>query len=85
MGLKCTGGCWCKVNINPYARKRKTNQGISVGLNGVQKWRDGDRFGRGSYKVDDMFDSGEDDPVNYQDDPFTDDFEDANTDDDLPY
>lgn len=62
------GGCVCKANINPYARMRSDNQGISVGLNGIQKWADGESFGSGAGRpnVDSMFESsGANDPTNY--------------------
>ena len=68
------GGCWCKVNITAYARTRSDNKGISVGLNGVQKWKDDERLGNGGApSLEDMFeaDSGSNDSSNYKDDlPF---------------
>ena len=67
-------GCKCKVNINAYARTRADNPGVSIGLNGVQKWEDGERIGGGAPSVDEMFtaDSGADDPNNYDGDGFFD-------------
>lgn len=66
---KVYGGCMCEVNINPYARKRKENPGISIGLNGVRFWTDGDSFGGSRPDVDDMFgDAESEDPGNYSDD-----------------
>ena len=68
------GGCFCKVNINPYAYDTAGNKGVTFGLNGVQFWGNGESFGGGRPPVDDMFDSaGADDPANYAgaaDDPF---------------
>ena len=68
-------GCWAKVAMNAYDYDKPT-AGVTVGLNGVQKWADGERLGGGAPPVDKMFDdeSGQDDPLNYQqqggDDPF---------------
>ena len=67
------GGCFCKVNINAYTYDVNANKGVTVGLNGIQKWADGDSFGGGRPPVSDMFESaGADDPANYAsgDDPF---------------
>ena len=62
------GGYWCNVSINPYARKRKDNPGISIGLNGVQLVRSDATFGGGRPAVSDMFGVTEaDDPANYND------------------
>ena len=61
------GGCWCKVNINPYAYSGTENKGVTFGLNGVQFWKDGERFGSGRPRVEDMFEAaGSDDPANYE-------------------
>ena len=49
------GGCWCKVNLNPYAYDTAGNKGITFGLNGVQFWQEGDAFGGGRPAVGDMF------------------------------
>jgi len=49
------GGCWCLVNVNPYARLISSNQGISPGLNGVQKVRDDKSFGGGRPSAESMF------------------------------
>jgi len=63
---KVYGGCYCKVNINPFAYDTSGNRGVTFGLNGVQLWADGESFGTGRPKVDDMFDSaGADNPDNY--------------------
>lgn len=61
------GGCFCKINLNAYARMRSDNPGISIGLNGVQKWADGESFGGNARpSVDSMFESSaSDDPANY--------------------
>jgi hypothetical protein len=49
------GGCYCKVNINVYSYEGRSNRGVTVGLNGVQKWDDGEAFGGGRPSVDQMF------------------------------
>lgn len=68
---KVYGGCWCQVNMNPYARKRKDNPGISCGLNGVQFVRNGDSFGGGRPQADDMFSPVEGGDTGFDDfDPF---------------
>ena len=68
------GGCWCKVNLNAYARTRADNPGMSFGLNGVQKVRDDERIGGGGApSVDSMFEAagGSNDSSNYDSDiPF---------------
>lgn len=51
-------GCWCYVNLNPYKRANEQNPGISIGLNGVQKYADGERLGGGGLPdVESMFDA----------------------------
>ena len=51
-------GAICKANIQPYARTRANNPGISVQLNGLQKWEDGDRIGGAPLAASDMFSAG---------------------------
>lgn len=68
------GGCFCKVNINVYTYNSSANKGVTCGLNGVQKWADGESFGGGRPPINEMFeaDAGADDPANYgaSPDPF---------------
>lgn len=65
------GGCFCKINLNPFTYNRTENKGVTFGLNGVQLWADGEPFGNGRPKVDQMFEAaGADDPSNYGADPF---------------
>ena len=67
------GGCMCKVNLNVYTYDMSANKGVTVGLNGVQKWADGESFGGGRPSADSMFEAagGADDAANYGDvDPF---------------
>lgn len=60
------GGYWCHVSLNPYARKRKDNPGVSIGLNGVQLVRTDSTFGGGRPAVSDMFGVTEaENPDNY--------------------
>lgn len=68
------GGCWAKVAINAYTYSGRS-QGVTLGLNGLQKWADDDSFGGGRPSVEQMFtaeDGGADDPSNYGDNPFVD-------------
>jgi hypothetical protein len=53
------GGCWCKVNLNPYAYDTAGNKGVTFGLNGVQFWKEGDSFGGGRPALSDMFTKAE--------------------------
>lgn len=67
------GGDWCRVNVNPYARKRPDNPGISIGLNGVQFIRPGEeRFGGGAPSADQMFDAIDAPELGAGNDPFGD-------------
>lgn len=51
---KIYGGVVANVNVNIYAYNR-VGSGIAVGLNGVQKVKDGERLGGGRPSVTDMF------------------------------
>ena len=67
------GGCYCKVNMNVYTFEQPLNKGVTIGLNGIQKWADGEALGGGRPPLDEMFDvaaSGSDNPANYGD-PFS--------------
>lgn len=67
------GGCYVKANINAYTFDQPQNKGVTIGLNGIQKWADGESFGGGRPPVDEMFEvSGADDPANYEANPFSD-------------
>lgn len=50
------GGCKAKLAVVFYTYARSGNQGIGVGLNGVQKVADGEPLGGGAPSVDSMFD-----------------------------
>lgn len=65
------GGCICRVNFNAFAYDHTMNKGVTFGLNGVQKWEDGESFGGGRPPVDSMFDEDDEfvDPLNDDDDP----------------
>lgn len=52
---KFYSGCICKVNLNPYERKRDDNPGVSNGLNGVMFISDGERIGGGRPSEEDMW------------------------------
>lgn len=52
------GGCFVKVNLNVYTFDTQANRGVTCGLNGVQKWADGESFGGGRPSLDQMFDGG---------------------------
>lgn len=49
-------GCYCRVSINFYPFDTKGNKGIAVGLNNVQKLRDGDPLAGRSSANDDFDD-----------------------------
>ena len=63
-------GCWGRVSLNFYPFDVSGNRGVGVGLNNVQKLKDGERLGgaRASAESD-----------------FGDDFEDYDEDDDMPF
>lgn len=50
------GGCKVKIAISFYPYSTSGNNGIGVGLNGVQKIADGESFGNARPSVDSMFD-----------------------------
>lgn len=52
-------GCFARVSINAFPYNAKGNQGVSFGLNHVQKLRDGDYLG-GRTRASDDFDALED-------------------------
>ena len=52
-------GCYARVSINAFAYNAKGNQGVSFGLNHVQKTRDGDFLG-GRSRAEDDFEALED-------------------------
>lgn len=58
-------GCWGRASVNFYPFSVNGNKGIGVGLNNVQKLKDGERLGatRASAESDfgDDFDDGDDD------------------------
>lgn len=53
-------GCYARVSINAFPYNTKGNQGISFGLNHVQKLADGDFLG-GRSRAEDDFDALDDD------------------------
>lgn len=40
-------GCYCNVDVNFYAFSKEGNKGIAVGLNNIQKVKDGERLSGG--------------------------------------
>lgn len=54
-------GMYGRASINFFAYNTAGNQGVSAGLNNIQKTRDGDRLGGGAAKPENDFDDWEDD------------------------
>lgn len=52
-------GCFARVALNFYPFAGKSN-GIAVGLNAVQKLKDGDRLGGGGVDIDEAFGDSDD-------------------------
>ena len=50
-------GCYCRFSINLYPFSASGNNGVAVGLNNVQKVRDGERLA-GSSRAEDDFNDG---------------------------
>jgi hypothetical protein len=50
------GGCYARASIHPYWYSAKGNQGVTFGLDNVQKLRDGEPFS-GRTRAEDDFDS----------------------------
>jgi hypothetical protein len=73
-------GCYCNVSVSVYAYDVVSDnggkvKGVTIGLNGVQKVRDGERIGGGQPSPEDMFgapvETGQNDASNYDAaDPF---------------
>lgn len=51
-------GCWGRASINFYPYDTKGNRGIAVGLNNVQKIKDGDRLGGSRASAESDFGDG---------------------------
>lgn len=62
-------GAYANVKVNFYAFKYSGNKGIAVGLQGLQKWKDGENLAGGGATADD-FDLLEDDDENTDTDDF---------------
>lgn len=65
---KFYSGCWAKATIVAFAYEAEGNKGVSFSLLGVQKTRDGERFG-GRRPVEEEFDvqdDGSDDASSYE-------------------
>lgn len=61
------GGCKGKINVSFYPYSTSGNNGIGVGLNGVQKVADGESFGGGRPSVESMFDLLDDEDLDNDD------------------
>lgn len=59
-------GCYCRVSVNAFPYKAMGNVGVSVGLNNVQKVRDGEPLG-GRSRAEDDFDAYADEGGDYDD------------------
>lgn len=53
------GGCYARAEVVAFAYDQMGNKGVSLGLNNIQKLRDGDRFS-GRKNASDVFDAVED-------------------------
>lgn len=53
-------GCWARVDINFFPFKASGNSGVAVGLNNIQKVKDGEPLGGTVSSAEDVFDAYED-------------------------
>lgn len=51
-------GCWGRASINFFAYDSNGNRGVGVGLNNIQKLKDGDRLGGARASAEDDFGDG---------------------------
>lgn len=51
-------GCWGRASINFFPFNSNGNKGVGVGLNNIQKLKDGDRLGGARAKAEDDFGDG---------------------------
>ena len=51
-------GCWGRASINFFPYDHKGNRGVGVGLNNIQKLRDGERLGAARASAEDDFGDG---------------------------
>ena len=54
------GGCYGRANVTPASYSAAGNWGVTLYLNAVQKWKDGERFGGGGVDPDAVFEAFED-------------------------
>ena len=54
-------GCWGRASINFFAYDSNGNRGVGVGLNNIQKLRDGERLGAARASAESDFGDGFDD------------------------
>jgi hypothetical protein len=60
-------GCWGRASINFFPYDSNGNRGIGVGLNNIQKLRDGERLGASRAKAEDDFGDGFEDEEDEED------------------
>ena len=60
-------GCWGRASINFFPYDSNGNRGIGVGLNNIQKLRDGERLGASRAKAEDDFGDGFEDDEDEED------------------
>ena len=59
-------GCWGRASINFFPYDSNGNRGVGVGLNNIQKLKDGERLGAARAKAEDDFGDGfEDDEEDF--------------------
>lgn len=61
-------GCYARVSMGAFPYNTNGNQGVSFGLNHVQKLADGDQLGGGAGRAEDEFDDLEDEDDDDDDD-----------------
>lgn len=60
-------GCWGRASINFYPYDFNGNRGVGVGLNNIQKLKDGDRLGAALATAEDDFGDGFEDDEDEED------------------
>ena len=58
-------GCWGRASVNFYPYDSNGNRGVGVGLNNVQKLKDGERLGGSRASAEDDFDDGFEDEEDF--------------------
>jgi hypothetical protein len=60
-------GCWGRASINFYPYDFNGNRGVGVGLNNIQKLKDGERLGAALATAEDDFGDGFEDDEDEED------------------